>query len=227
MHVRHWLALGLMLVQVWALAQTTEPLPPLSLEDARAQRVRGKALKAEAEARYEAEKAECQAPVIAVGCMSSAKDRRTATVREADTLERGGRKAEREAHQGEIEAKATKRAAEAPGREAKQQADVERHREKEAQRVAERERRQSEDAAKLEARRGKAAAERAAKQRKIEARQQEDAARAARAPEKAKKRAERERRHAERVRKIDERAQRYAETLKRRAAAQPAGTPAR
>lgn len=222
MQIRKVLIAGLMLVHAWALAQTVEAPSPLSLDEARVQRAKGKALKDEAEARYEADKAACQGKVIAIGCMSSAKERRTAAVKEADALEREGRKAEREIHRQEVEAKAAQRAAEAPGLEARQKADVERYREKEAQRAAERERRQAEEAKKLESRRSKVAAERAAQQQKLAARSQEDAKRAEKAPENARKSAERKRQHAERVKKIDERSRQYAELLKRREAEEAA-----
>ena len=217
MQIRKRLALVLLLFQGWALAQTTEP-PTLSADEARAQRARGKSLKAEAEARYEAEKAECQGKLIAVGCASSAKDRHVVAVREAEALERGGREAERELRRRELEEKEARRAAEAPARAAREQADAARYREKEGQRTAERERRQTEDLAKQETRRRQLAAERAAKLKKIEDKRQEEARHAARAPERAAKRAEREGRYRERAKKIDERKQRYAETLKRREA---------
>ena len=217
MQIRKRLALVLLLFQGWALAQTTEP-PTLSADEARAQRARGKSLKAEAEARYEAEKAECQGKLIAVGCASSAKDRHVVAVREAEALERGGREAERELRRRELEEKEARRAAEAPARAAREQADAARYREKEGQRTAERERRQTEDLAKQETRRRQLAAERAAKLKKIEDKRQEEARHAARAPERAAQRAERERRYRERAKKIDERKQRYAETLKRREA---------
>ena len=188
MQISKRLALIFLLFHGWAPAQAAEP-PTLSVEEARAQRARGKSLKAEADARYEAEKAECQARMIAVGCMSSAKERHAAAVGEADTLQREARRAEREARQRKVDAKEAQRAAEAPGREAAQQADVERYREREAQRAAERERRQADADATLEARRGKVAAERAAKLKKIEDKQRELAQHAARAPERAAKRA--------------------------------------
>ncbi len=222
MHIRNLLGVGLMLACACVRAQTADAPPPLSLDEARVQRATGKALKDEAETRYEADKAACQGKVIAIGCMSSAKERRTAAVKEADALERGGRKAEREIHRQEVEAKAAQRAAEAPGLEARQKADVERYREKEAQRAVERERRQAEESKNLESRRSKAAAERAAQQQKLAARSQEDAKRAEKAPANASKKAERERQHAERVKKIDERSRQYAELLKRREAEEAA-----
>jgi hypothetical protein len=233
MQIRKRLALVLLLFQGWALAQTTEP-PTLSIEEARAQRARGKSLKTEAEARYEAEKAECQGKLIAIGCVGSAKDRHALAVREAEALERGGREAERELRRRELEEKEARRAAEAPARAAREQADAARYREKEGQRAAERERRQTEDLGKQDTRRSELAAERAAKLKKIEDKRQEEARHAARAPERAAKRAERERQHRERAKKIDERKQQYAETLKRREADEaakkavpPAATPAR
>jgi hypothetical protein len=217
MQIRTMLVAGLMLVHAWAVAQTADA-PPLSRDEARAQRVKGKALKDEAEARYDADKAACQSKVIAIGCMSSAKERHSAAVLQAGLMEREGRKAEREIHRLEVEAKAAKRAAEAPAEAAKQKADIERYREKEAQRAAERELSRAEEAKKLEARRSKVAAERAAQQQKLAARSQEDAKRAEKAPGNASKKAERERQHAERVKKIDERARQYADLLKRREA---------
>lgn len=216
MEIRKWLVLGVWCFQACAVAQTAEVKPAMSLDEARVQRAKGKALGAEAEARYAAEKAICQNKAIAIGCMSSAKDRHTEAVKAATALEREGRAVERELHRQEVEAKAAKRAAEAPAAEARQQADIERYRDKEAQRAAERERSRAEEAAKLETRRSKAAADRAAQQSRIEARRAEDAKRAAKAPENVRKRAEREKQHAEQVKKIDERARNYAELLRRR-----------
>jgi len=222
MHIRSWLAFGLMFTQAWASAQTGGASSVLTLDDARAQRVRGKALKAEAEARYETERLACQNKLIAVSCLSAAKQRRTDELKAADTLEREGRKAEREAHRMEVEAKAVRREAEAPGREAKQQTDVERYREKGAQRAAERERSMALESARTEGRRNKLAAQQAVRQKKLEERRKENAKRAEKAPENARKRAAKERQYADRVKKIDERARQYAELLKRREAEEAA-----
>ena len=216
MHIRSWLALGFMFAQACVSAQTATVQPALSLDDARAQRARSKLLKAEAEKAFEAEKAACQNKVIAINCLSSAKERHTEAVKVADAMQREAHQAEREAHRLDAEAKAAKRQAEAPAREARQKADIETYRDKETQRAAERERISAEEPAKLDSRRRKLAAEQAARQKKLVERQQEDTKLAAKAPENAKKRAERERQHAERVKKIDERARDYAELLKRR-----------
>jgi hypothetical protein len=218
MHIRSLLALGLLLVHALVSAQTADAPSPLSLDEARAQRARGKALKVEAEKTYQSEKAVCQSKAIAINCMSSAKEKRIEAVRSAEAIEREGHKAEREAHKREVDAKAAKRAVEAPGREAKEQADVERYRDKEIQKAADRERNLTEEAAKLESRRSKLAAEKAARQKRVEEQSKEDAKRAAKAPENARKRAEREKDHADRVKKIDERARQYDELLKRRKA---------
>jgi hypothetical protein len=222
MHIRHWLALGLTITQVWSLAQAADAPPPLSLDEARAQRARGKTLKHEAESRYETERAACQARVIAINCLSAAKERRIEGVRGGEAMEREGRKAEREAHQKEVAAREAKRAAEAPANQARQQADVERHHEKESQRAAEREKNRAEEATKLESRRSKLATEKAAQEKKMEERRKEDAKRAAKAPENARKAEERKRQHAERVKKIDERARQYADRLKQREAEEAA-----
>jgi hypothetical protein len=218
MQIRSFLAVVFMLANPWAAAQTAEAPPAPSLDEARAWQVRGKALKSEAEARYTEDKAICQSKLIAFNCLSSAKERHSAAVKEATALEQGGRKAEREIRRNEREAKTAKREAEAPAREAKEQADVERHREKESLRVAERERNRVDAANSLEARRSMAAAERAAQQQRIAERRKEDAERAQKAPENARKAAERKRQHAELVKKIDERERQYADLLKRREA---------
>ena len=222
MHIRRLLLLGLVLAQPWGPAQAAEPVPPLTLDEARIQRSKGKTMKDEAEKAFALDKAACSAKAIAIGCMSSARERRAAALQQADALERAGRNRERELRRAEIEAKAAKRAAEAPAEAARQQEDVAQFREKQAQRAAERERLKAEHASQLEARRSKAAEEREARQRRQEEIRQEDARRAAEAPANAKKRAERERAHAEKVRKIDERARQYADLLKRREAEQAA-----
>jgi colicin import membrane protein len=216
MHLRNWLALGLIFSQTWASAQTADAPSSLSLDQARQQRVRAQALKDSAENTFAAEKAVCKSKAIAINCLSSARERRAVAVREANALESEGRKVEREARNREIEAKAAKRAAEAPALEAKERADAEGYRDREARRAVERKRKQAEEATKLETRRAEVAAKRAAQEKRLEARRVEDARRAARAPELAKRRAEREKEHAERVRKIDERKRNYADLLKKR-----------
>jgi hypothetical protein len=222
MHIRRSLALGLVFAYALVSAQTVDAPHPLSRDDAHAQRLKGKVLKGEAEARYVTEKAECQSKMIAIGCLSSAKERHAVAVKAAETMEREGHQAEREAHKREVEAKAAKNEVEAPGREAKERADVEHYRETEAHRAVERERSLGEEPAKLEIRRSKVAAERAARQKKVEEQRKEDAKLAEQAPKNAKKRAEREKQHAENVKKIDERARQYAELLKRRKAEEAA-----
>lgn len=222
MPIRRLLLLGLMLAHPWVSAQTAAPVPPLTLDEARVQRSKAKTLKDEAEKTFALDKAACSAKAIAIGCMSSARERRAAALQKADALEREGRNRERELRRAELEAKAAKRAAEAPAEQARQEEDAAQFREKKAQRAAERERLKAEHATQLEARRSKAAAEREAKQRRQAELRQEDARRAAESPGNAKKRAERERAHAEKVRKIDERAKQYADLLKRREAEQAA-----
>lgn len=222
MHIRTILAVGLMLIQAWAFAQITDASSQLTLDQARAQRAKAKDLKAQARKTFEAEKKACQDKAIAIGCMSSAKDRRAESFRQADALEREGRMVEREALRQEVDKKAAKREAEAPGRQAREQADIERYRESEAKRVAERERRQAAEVARIESRRSKLAAEQAARQKKTEERRQKDAKLAAEAPEMARKKAERERKHAERVKKIDERKRKNAEQQRRWEAKQAA-----
>jgi hypothetical protein len=226
MHIRTFLAAGLMLVQACASAQTagapqkTDAPSSLTLKEAQAQRTRAKALKAGADKAYAADRKACQKQAIAIGCMSAAKERRSELTRQADVLEREARAVELEARRREVEAKAAKREAAAPVREAKQQTDAERYRESEAKRAAERERRRAEEPEKLESRRAKVAAEQAARERKVEKQQKLDAKRAADAEDRARKKAEGERQHEERVRKIEERKQNYAEKLKRREAKQ-------
>ena len=88
MHIRTLLALALMLAHACTLAQTADTSPPISLDDARAQRVTGKALKDEAQKTYEAERAACQSKAIAISCMSSAKEKRIEAVRRGETMER-------------------------------------------------------------------------------------------------------------------------------------------
>jgi hypothetical protein len=71
---------------------TTADLPSaLSLDEARAMRARGKALKTEAEQTYKNERAVCRSQAIAINCLGSAKERRSIAVSAADALERQGR----------------------------------------------------------------------------------------------------------------------------------------
>lgn len=216
MHIRSWLALGLLLGHGLMAAQAADSGSPLSLDEARAQRLRAKNLKDEAEKRYESDKAVCRSKTIAITCLSSAKERRAEAVKEADVLGREGRRVEREIHRKELEAKAAKREAEAPARDAREQADVELYREKESRKAVERQRKSAEEPAQIEARRSKLAADKAAQKLRLEDRKKEDARRAQIAPENVKKKTEREKQHAARVRKIDERARQYADLLKRR-----------
>lgn len=229
MHIRILLVAGLMLTQTWVVAQTAGAPSQLTLDQARAQRAKAKTMKDQAKKAYEADVKACQSQAIAIGCISSAKDRRSATQKQADALELEGRTVERETLRREAEAKAAKREAEAPGRQAKDQADVERYRENEAERAAERERRQAEEPAKLESRRNKVAAEKAARERKLEERHKKDARQAAAAADRARKKAEKQVEHAERVKKIDERKRKYAEQEARRQAkeATQQGAPAK
>ena len=222
MHIRSLLVIALMLAQAWAAAQTTDAPSGLTLDQARAQRDKAKTMKVQARKTYDADVKVCQSKAIAIGCMSSAKDRRAETFKQADALELEGRTVERETLRREAEAKAAKREAEALGRQAKEQADTERYRENEARRAAEREKRQAEEPAKLESGRNKVAAEKAARERKLEERQKKDARQAAAAAERARKKAEDQQQHAERVKKIEERKRKYAEKEARREAKQAA-----
>jgi hypothetical protein len=147
MFIRILLAATLMLTQPWAAAQTADSPSQLTPDQARAQRAKARDMKEQARKTYEAEAKVCQSKAIAIGCMSSAKERRTETLKQADALELEGRTAEREASRREAEAKAAKREAEASKRQAKEPADAESYRKKEAERAAERERRQAEEPA--------------------------------------------------------------------------------
>ncbi len=220
MRIKYLLAMGLMSTQTWVSAQPTEAPSQLSLPEAHAQRARAKDLKSGAEKAYKLEINECKSKAIAIRCISSAKDRRAELVKQADALDLEARTVEREERRKRVETKAAKRETGEPARQAKQQADIERHRESEAKRAAERERRQSKEAAKIESNRSKLAAEQAARQKKLEKQQRQDAAIAAAAPENARKKAEREQKQAERVKRIDKRKQEYAEKLKRQEAKQ-------
>jgi len=222
MHIRSLLALALMLTQAWAAAQTTDAPSGLTLDQARAQRDQAKTMKAQARKTYDTDVKACQSKAIAIGCVSSAKDRRAEIFKQADALELEGRTVERETLRREAEAKAAKREAEAPGREAKDQADAERFRENEARRATEREKRQAEEPAKLESRHDKVAAEKAARERKLEKQRKKDARQAEAAADRAREKAEKQEQQAERIKRIDERKRINAEQEKRRLAKQAA-----
>ncbi len=225
MFIRILLAAALMFAQSWAAAQTADAPPRLTPDQARAQRAKAKDMKEQARKTYEVDVKACQGKAIAIGCMSSAKERRTETLQQADVLEREGRNAEREASRREAEAKAAKREAEAAKRQASEPAEVERYRRNEAERAAERARRQAEEPAELESRRSKVAAEKAARERKLEAQKMKDAREAEAAAERARKKAEKQQQHAERVRKIEERKREHAEKEARRKAKEAAAGP--
>lgn len=222
MHIRIFLAVGLMLTQAWAVAQAPDAPSSLSLHEARAQRAKARTMKAQAKKTYDADVKVCQSKAIAIGCTSSAKDRRAETLKRADALELEGRTVERETLRREAAAKAAKREAEAPVRQARDQADAERFRDSEAKRAAERERRQAGESARLESHRRKLAADQAAHQKKLEKQQKDDIKREAAAADNVRRKAEGERQHEDRVRKIEERKRAYAEKLQRREAKQAA-----
>ena len=115
MFIRILLAAALMFAQSWAVAQTADAPPRLTPDQARAQRAKARDMKEQARKTYEAEVKACQGKAIAIGCMSSAKERRTETLQQADALEREGRNAERDASRREAEAKAATRTAQPVG----------------------------------------------------------------------------------------------------------------
>lgn len=176
--VRHFLLVGLIAANA-AWAQTPEASAPLSLEEARAQRVRAEALKSVAQKRYAAEQDACYKKFLVNDCLESAKASYTGSMLKARELDKAGRDVEREAHRREVEAKEATRAAELPQRDAEQQAQAERYRAEEAGKAAERERKLAEKARQAEEGRRKTAAEQAARQEKLERRAKEDAERAA------------------------------------------------
>ena len=208
----------LLYLLVFSLPVVAQDESPITAETAPAAKARAKEIRAAAQKRYEAEKAECNTRMIAIGCLSAAQDRRAESVKQAEALQLGANRVERAAREAKLAEKEARRAAREkeeasvrPGHEAS-------FREQEAQRAAQREKRLADEQAKLENQRGKVAAEREAKLRQIDERRREDARRAAAAPENARKRAERERKHAEKVKKIDQRQRDYAEKLKYREA---------
>lgn len=191
---------------------------PITAENAPAARQRAKEIRAAAQKRYESDKADCNTRMLAIGCLSSAEDRRAESVKQADALLQRANLAEREAREAKAAEKEARRAAKDRDDEIGRPVAETNYRDQEAKRATEREKRQSDERAKFENQRGKVAAERATKLRQIEERRREDAKRAAAAPENARKRAERERKHAEKVKAIEQRQRDYAEKLKYREA---------
>jgi len=208
---------GLLLNPSAILAQDAAP-PVISVDNAPAAKARAKEIRAAAQRRFEADKADCNTRMLAIGCLSAAQDRRAESVKQAEAIHQAANRAEREARDAKLAEKEARRAAREKDDEVGRPVAEANYREQEAQRAAEREKRQADGQAKLESQRGKVAAEREAKLRKIEERRLEDAKRAAAAPENARKAAERKRKHAEKVQKIEQRQRDYAEKLKYREA---------
>jgi hypothetical protein len=194
------------------------PVPAITADNAPAAKARAKEIRAAAQQRFEADKADCNTRMLAIGCLSAAQDRRAESVRQAEAIHLEAIRAERDAREAKLAEKEARRAAKDKDDEVGRPVAEANYRGQEAQRAAEREKRQADEQAKLEIQRGKVAAEREAKLRKIEERRLEDAKRAAAAPENARKAAERKRKHAEKVQKIEQRQRDYAEKLKYREA---------
>ena len=197
-------------------------MPAITADNAPAAKARAKEIRAAAQQRFEADKADCNTRMLAIGCLSAAQDRRAESVRQAEAMHREAIRAEREAREAKLAEKEARHVSRDKDDEVGHPVAEANYRGQEAQRAAEREKRQADEQAKLEIQRGKVAAEREARLRKIEERRLEDARRAAAVPENARKRAERERKQAEKVKKIEQRQRDYAEKLKYRGAEQAA-----
>ncbi len=197
-------------------------MPAITADNAPAAKARAKEIRAAAQQRFEADKADCNTRMLAIGCLSAAQDRRAESVRQAEAMHREAIRAEREAREAKLAEKEARHVSRDKDDEVGRPVAEANYRGQEAQRAAEREKRQADEQAKLEIQRGKVAAEREARLRKIEERRLEDARRAAAVPENARKRAERERKQAEKVKKIEQRQRDYAEKLKYRGAEQAA-----
>jgi hypothetical protein len=214
---RNALPLYLLLLSPALMAQDA-PVPAITADNAPAAKARAKEIRAAAQQRFEADKADCNTRMLAIGCLSAAQDRRAESVRQAEAIHLEAIRAERDAREAKLAEKEARRAAKDKDDEVGRPVAEANYRGQEAQRAAEREKRQADEQAKLEIQRGKVAAEREAKLRKIEERRLEDAKRAAAAPENARKAAERKRKHAEKVQKIEQRQRDHAEKLKYREA---------
>jgi hypothetical protein len=205
-----------------ALMAQDAPVPAITADNAPAAMARAKEIRTAAQQRFEADKADCNTRMLAIGCLSAAQDRRAESVRQAEAMHREAIRAEREAREAKLAEKEARHVSRDKDDEVGRPVAEANYRGQEAQRAAEREKRQADEQAKLEIQRGKVAAEREARLRKIEERRLEDARRAAAVPENARKRAERERKQAEKVKKIEQRQRDYAEKLKYRGAEQAA-----
>ena len=175
------LLIALMIIIQPVRAQVPEAAvqPPMSLEEARAQRASAEVLKSEAQQHYAAEQDACYKKFLVNDCLDAAKTVYTGSMLKVRELDQASREVEREARRREVEAKEATRAAELPQREAEQQAQAERHRAEEAGKAAERERKLADKARQAEEGRRKSAAEQAARREKLEKRAKEDAERAA------------------------------------------------
>jgi hypothetical protein len=205
-----------------ALMAQDAPVPAITADNAPAAKARANEIRVAAQQRFEADKADCNTRMLAIGCLSAAQDRRAESVRQAEAMHREAIRAEREAREAKLAEKEARHVSRDKDDEVGRPVAEANYRGQEAQRAAEREKRQADEQAKLEIQRGKVAAEREARLRKIEERRLEDARRAAAVPENARKRAERERKQAEKVKKIEQRQRDYAEKLKYRGAEQAA-----
>jgi hypothetical protein len=85
-----------------AATMAQEPPPAgLSVDTAPAARARAKEIRAAAERRFQADKADCNTRMLALGCLTTAQDRRAASVQEAEALQKEASRVEREARAGQ------------------------------------------------------------------------------------------------------------------------------
>lgn len=171
--------ISLLLVLGMSAVACAEVPAPQTLEEAKAQRERASALRAEAEHRLDSERKQCYSKFLVNDCLAAAKKRYTATILEAREIDQPARDFEREAKRQEVDAKEAQRLADQPRREAEQKESGERFRAEQAAKTAERERKLAAKAAQAEEGRRKAAAEQAKRQAKQEKRASEEAERQA------------------------------------------------
>jgi hypothetical protein len=180
MHRRN-LLIALLIVSPPILAQAPEAgaSSTMSLEEARALRVRAETLKIEAGKRHQADQEACYKSFLVNDCLATARATHTASLIQARELDKTGRDVEREAHRREVEAKESARAADLPQQQANQQIQAARYRDDEANKAAERERKLADKARQAEEGKLRTAAEQSAHRQKQERRAKEDAERSA------------------------------------------------
>ena len=134
--IRSALRVCLLLASPGLMAQQAPA--PITADNAPAAKARAKEIRAAAQARFNADKADCSTRMLAIGCISAAQDRLAESAREADAIQQEANRVEREARQAKLAEKEARRVERDKDDEAGRPAAEANFREQEAQRAAER-----------------------------------------------------------------------------------------